>query len=159
MRRRGFTLLEVIVATLLMAVAVTGVLGALRVTLANAARLTDNDRLALLARRKLDELLATRDLPKGMPFEGLFAPEFAGGQPAGWTAVLAPFELSSMPPAPGQRMLERIELSVWCGPPERRRTLRLEAFRTALMLPADVAAFGAQATAAQAAGEQGETPP
>jgi general secretion pathway protein I len=145
MRRRGFTLLEVIVATLLMAVAVTGLLGALRATLANAGRLTGNDRLALLARRKMDDLLATRDLPKGIPFQGRFAPEFAGGQPAGWFAVVAPFEVSSVPPAPGQRMVERIELTVWSGEEPRRRTLRVETFRTAIMQPRDVEAFAAQA--------------
>jgi type II secretion system protein I len=74
MRERGFTLLEVLVATTLMAVAVVGLLGSLRTSLSNAARLTDYDRAALLARRQMDELLAARLLPKGVPIEGAVRP-------------------------------------------------------------------------------------
>ena len=55
-RNRGFTLLEVMVATTIMAIAVVGLLSSLSASLRNAARLTDNDRSALLARRKMDEL-------------------------------------------------------------------------------------------------------
>jgi general secretion pathway protein I len=143
-RQRGFTLLEVIVATLLMAIAVTGLLGVLRTSLSNAARLTDNDRMALLARRKMDEILSRRDLQKGLPIQGLFAPEFSGGVPAGWIAVLAPFEITTPAPSPGQRMVERVELTVWWGEESRRRTLRIETYRTALMQPADVDIFNTQ---------------
>jgi general secretion pathway protein I len=61
--RRGFTLLEVLVATTLMAIAITGLLGALRVSLTNASRLTETDRAAALARRPLDDSFAGRVSP------------------------------------------------------------------------------------------------
>ena len=56
-RRHGFTLLEVLVATLIMGIAISGVLSGLAAASRNAARLTDYDRATLLAREKMDELL------------------------------------------------------------------------------------------------------
>jgi general secretion pathway protein I len=137
---RGFTLLEVLVASVIMAVAVTGVLANLRTSLSNAARLSERDRAAILARRQMDTLVASRTLAKGMPFGGAWPAELTGGMPAGWQAVVAPFETNTLAGAalaPGQRFVERIELTVWWGPPESRRSLQLETFRTAVATPAD----------------------
>ena len=55
--RAGFTLLEVLVATTIMAIAVSGLLASLSTSLRVASRLTDYDRATLLAREKMDELL------------------------------------------------------------------------------------------------------
>lgn len=135
MRERGFTLLEVLVASTLMAVAVVGLLGTLRTSLSNAARLTDYDRAALLARRQMDELLATRGLPYGLSIEGTFAPRLTGGVRSGWRARVTPFESSAppgLPPPPGQPMLERIELEVWWASGADTKSLRIGAYRTAL---------------------------
>jgi general secretion pathway protein I len=140
---RGFTLLEVLVASTLMAIAVTGVLANLRTSLSNSARLSDHDRAAMLARRQMDTLVATRTLPKGMPLAGVWPPEATGGMPAGWQAVVSPFEYNApagAPLTPGSRFVERIALEVWWGPPGRRRSVQLETFRSAVATPADAQA-------------------
>lgn len=149
MRRgsRGFTLLEVLVATALMAVAVTGLLGALRASMSNAARLVENERALALARRQMEELLVTRPLPKGAPIEGRFPPEETGGAEAGWRAVVTPFEgmviqPGTVPPA-GTRILERIRLEVWWNSGGGRRSLHLTAYRGARVSADDVPFFEA----------------
>jgi general secretion pathway protein I len=144
MRERGFTLLEVLVATTLMAVAVAGLMGNLRTSLSNASRLTDYDRAALLARRQMDELLAARGLPKGMPLEGEFPARAAGGVRAGWRARILPFESAAppgVPPAPGSLILDRIELEVWWAAGQGRKSLKLAAYRRGLATPADAQLF------------------
>jgi general secretion pathway protein I len=144
MRERGFTLLEVLVATTLMAVAVVGLLGSLRTSLSNAARLTDYDRAALLARRQMDELLAARGLPKGIPIEGAYTPEVTGGVKAGWRARVMPFESGSplgAPPAPGAPILLRIELEIWWATGAGTKTMRVAAYRRAQATAEDVLLF------------------
>ena len=60
--RRGYTLLEVLVATSIMAIAVVGLLSNLSTSLSNAARLTDYDRASVLAKRTMDNLMLEPDL-------------------------------------------------------------------------------------------------
>jgi general secretion pathway protein I len=148
---RGFTLLEVLVATLLMGVAVVGLLGALRASLSNASRMVESERATALARRQMDELLLRRDLPKGVPLEGMFSPEETGGIEAGWRAVVRPFEgmtiLPGAVPPPGTRILDRIELEVWWRSGGARRSFTLAAYRSIPLGPGDVPFFEAmQAT-------------
>jgi prepilin-type N-terminal cleavage/methylation domain-containing protein len=135
--RRGFTLLEALVATALMAVAVTGVLTALSTSLRNAARLGDYDRGSLLARRKMTELMTEARLPRNVPLQGGFDRVVAAGlDDAGWRAVIRPFE---HPPGagPGTRILDRIELEVWWVARGQRRSFTLEAYRPGVLLPQD----------------------
>ena len=144
--RKGFTLLEVLVATLLMGIAVAGLMGGLRTSLSNAARLTDSARGTALARRQMDELLAIRDLPKGVPMEGRYPPQATGGVEAGWRARVLPFETQAMPgqvPAMGTRMLERIELLVWWKSGGQERHVELTGYRGARVRPEDLAALQA----------------
>ena len=54
----GFTLLEVLVATLIMGIAISGILSGLSGAARNASRLTDHDRVTLLAQQKMDDLNA-----------------------------------------------------------------------------------------------------
>lgn len=143
---RGFTLLEVLVATVIMGIAVTGLLSALRTSLRNAARASDTDRAAALARRQMDELLATRILPKGPPFGGVYPPELTGGVPAGWQARVTPMESSAIPgqaPPMNSRMMERIQLEIWWGDSQQRRTLQLEGYRGSRVTEADIPFFQA----------------
>ncbi len=126
--RRGFTLLEMLVATAIMGIAVVGLMSNLSASLRNAARLTDYDRAALLAHEKMDELLLDPQLPKLAVIQGVFDPAVSGGAPAGWSAQLTPFEVPPDAP-PGSDILEQLELRVWWGPPANQRSLVLEAYR------------------------------
>jgi general secretion pathway protein I len=132
MTRRGFTLLEVLVATTIMAIAVTGLLSSLSTSLRNASRLTDAGRGALLARRKMDELLLDRRLPKMAPFQGPIDPALTGGRSGGWRARVTPFDLGPTP-GPNQPILERIELEVWWETGPGQRKFGLEAYRPGVM--------------------------
>jgi len=132
MNRRGFTLLEVLVATLIMAIAVTGLLSALTTSLRSAARITDYDRAALLARQKMDELLLAVRVPKQTIFEGTWDAAETGDMKTGWRARITPFE---MPPGagPGTPILERVELEIWWMAGDQRRTFTLEGFRRGVL--------------------------
>lgn len=136
--QRGFTLLEVLVATTLMAIAISGILSALSSTMRNAARLTDYDRSAMLARRKMDELLVDKKLPKFVFLEGRWDPSMANGREAGWRARIMPWEIAPGS-GPGSNILERVELEVWWLEGERRRGLTLEGFRRSMLTPQDIA--------------------
>ncbi len=138
MNRRGFTLLEVLVATTVMALAVAGLVTALSASTRSAARLTERDRAAMLAKQKMDELLLTTKLPKLAPFEGRFDLASTGGIEAGWRARVSPFE-TQMPPVPGQGFLERIELEVWWKDSADTRRFALDGYRSSLLMVEDVA--------------------
>jgi general secretion pathway protein I len=132
MRQRGFTLLEMLVATAIMGIAVVGLMANLSASLRNAARLTDYDRAALLAHEKMDELLLDTRLPKLGTLQGDFDPALTGSAAAGWTARIAPFEVPPDAP-PGSEILEQLELTVWWGSKDRPRTLVLEAYRRGML--------------------------
>jgi general secretion pathway protein I len=127
-KERGFTLLEVMVATVIMGIAVVGLLAGISTSLRNAARLTDYDRAVLLGRAKMDSLLTDSHLPTMEILYGPFDPALMGGAEAGWRARLAIFEA---PPAggPGTPILERVELEIWWMSGPNRRTYMLEAYR------------------------------
>jgi general secretion pathway protein I len=135
MRSRGFTLLEMLVATAIMGIAVVGLLSNISTSLQHASRLTEYERATLAAKRTMDDLLLDTRLPYDRPFEGQFNPA-ATGIEGGWRARLTRFET---PPqaGPGTTVLERIELDVWWMSGSQKRALSLEAFRPAVVpLPA-----------------------
>lgn len=102
MNRRGFTLLEVMVATTIMGLAVVGLLSGISQSLRNADRVTEYDRAALLARSKMDELLLNYQLPKNTVISGEFPPPVVGGKQGGWRAKITPFEVPPNPAAGGE---------------------------------------------------------
>jgi hypothetical protein len=132
------------VATALMAIAIVGLLANLTTSMSNAAKLTEYDRAALLARRKMDDLLTERYLPKGAVLEGLFTPGQSGGVESGWRARATPAEWHGEELGPGQKILERVELEVWWKVGEKRKTLRLETYRATVLREQDMSAMASR---------------
>ena len=139
MTRRGFTLLEMLVATAIMGIAVVALLANLSTSLRNAARMTEYDRAAVLAREKMDELLVNPRLSRFAMLEGEFDPSVSGGIASGWRGRLTPFEAPPKAGA-GTAVLERLELTVWWGSESARRTMSLEGFRRTVLTAEDAAA-------------------
>jgi general secretion pathway protein I len=128
--RAGFSLLEVLVATVIMGIAVSGLIVGLSQSVKNAARLSDYDNAAMLARTKMNDLL----LDVTMPFDGAADGTFDNNH--GWRAVLKPFDA---PPnaGPGTLILQQVALEVWWQPESgTRRTMQLTGYRqTRIPLP------------------------
>ncbi len=143
MTRRGFTLLEMLVATLIMGIAVVGLLSSISTSLRHAGSLAERERATALAKRKMDELLVEPRLPRQTLLEGRFDPAAAGGVEAGWRARLTPFEI---PPqvVPGISVLDRLELEVWWMSGQSRRSLSMEGFRRYVLRPQDTGGAGGQ---------------
>lgn len=131
LRSRGFTLLEMLVATVIMGIAVVGLLSNLSTSLRNASRLNDYDKVTLLARRTMNELLLDRGLPKDRVIEGRYTREAAGVE-GGWRARVTEFE-APPEPRPGSIVVERVELEIWWMSGDRRRGFALEGFRRAVL--------------------------
>jgi general secretion pathway protein I len=136
MGKRGFTVLEMLVATTIMSIAVVGLLSGIAASTRNAARLREYGRAVQLARLRMNELLVDPRLPREVVVAGSYDPALSGGLEAGWQARLTAFE---MPPiqAPGQLSLDRIELQVWWMAGTRRRTFTLDGFRPRVWKPED----------------------
>jgi prepilin-type N-terminal cleavage/methylation domain-containing protein len=131
-QQRGFTLLEALVATMIMGVAVAGILDALAASSRNVARLTQADRAVLLARTKMDELLVDDGLPRKTFLDGQFTAAQAGAMNAGWRARVTPIE--SAPQATDLNwVIDRIELEIWWMDGATRRSFSLEGYRRALL--------------------------
>jgi general secretion pathway protein I len=140
--RRGFTLLEVIVATTIMAIAVTALLAGLSGAVRNASRLRDHDRVVQMARLRMNELLVDPALGRNASLGGRFEGALAGGLDAGWEAQITPF---ATPPAlvPGTPALDRVALEVWWNDGGGRHTFRLEGYREHVLTADEIVGAGA----------------
>lgn len=136
MNRRGFTLLEVLVATAIMGIAITALLSNLSVSLRTAGRLTDYDRAAMIARARMDELLVDQKLPHGTELQGALDPLRTGWTRSGWRAMVRVFERAPGS-GPGSPAVERVNLEIWWDTSQGRRTFTLEGFRRGMIQPED----------------------
>ena len=128
-RRAGFSLLEVLVATVIMGIAVTTLIVGLSQSVRNASRLADHDRAAMLARNKMNELLLDPAVPFTGSLEGLFDRTAQGNAEAGWRAVTRPFEMQPNA-GPGALVLQEIALEVWWKPQNSdRHAIRFQSYR------------------------------
>ncbi len=131
-RRGGFTLLEVLVATVVMGIAVAGLIAGLSQSVRNAGRLSEYDKGAMLARTKMNDLLLNRALPLSGSLEGKFGPDEAGSTDAGWKASIRPFEIQfpDQKQMPGMPLLQEVALEVWWQPAiGTRHTIQLAGYR------------------------------
>jgi hypothetical protein len=117
-----------IVATVILAVAVVGLMSGVSGALRNASRLTTYDRVVQVARLRMNDLLVDEALPRGEIVSGGFDSQIVGGAEAGWRARLTEFQPAS-DKIPGEIAVERIELEVWWMAGTERRTFTLEGFR------------------------------
>jgi len=134
----GFTLLEMIVATTIMGIAVVGLLTGISGATRNAARLRDYDRVVQLARLRMNELLLDERLPRNTEISGLFDPALSGGLNTGWRARVTIAE-ESPAPAPGDLALDRIQLEIWWMAGPQRRTFALDTYRRFTLRVEDIA--------------------
>lgn len=119
----GFTLLELIVATAIMGLAVVGLLSLVAGALSNAAIVREYDRAAMLARSQMNRLLVLEPLPLGETLRGEF------NEKSGWEARAEPFEWLQ-----GQQtsrpLLVRVTLTIWWESQRGRKTQEFEGYRT-----------------------------
>ncbi len=135
--QKGFTLLEVLVATAIMGVAVAGLLNTISAAAHNASRLTQYDRAVLLAKSKMDELLAEPKLQRNVPLVGEFEAVRTGGVPCSWRAVVQPFE--TIPGAgTGFWDVDRIELEIDWMDGATKHGFSLEGFRRGILQNGDI---------------------
>jgi general secretion pathway protein I len=136
-QNRGFTLLEVLVATTIMGVAVAGLLNTISAAAHNASRLTQYDRAVLLAKSKMDELLAEPKLQRNVPLAGEFEAVRTGGIPCSWQASVQPFEVT--PGAvPGTWVVDRVELEIDWMDGATKHSFSLEGFRRGVLQNGDL---------------------
>ena len=136
-KQHGFTVLEMVVATTIMAIAIVGLLSGIAASSRNASHLREYGRVVQLARLRMNELIAEPKLPRDVVITGNYDPAISGGLPAGWQYRVTTFE---NPPAitPGQIALDRVQLEVWWMSGTRKRTFSLEGFRPRMLRPEDV---------------------
>jgi len=137
MNQRGFTLLEMLVASTIMAIAIVGLLEGIGGATRNAARLRDYDRAASLARSRMNELLADDLLANGGSWNGAFDPALTGGLDIEWQARMSTVQ---MPPTPaiGQPCLQRIELQISWMAGDQKKTFTLDSYRTHMLRQGDL---------------------
>jgi hypothetical protein len=91
----------------------------------------------LLARAKMDELLIEPHFPLDTVVQGSFDASLTGGVQGGWRARMTRFDMPPTP-APGDQVLDRMELEIWWMVNTERRTFTLNGYRTDVLRPEDL---------------------
>jgi prepilin-type N-terminal cleavage/methylation domain-containing protein len=123
-KQSGFTLLEMLVATLIMAIAVTALMSNLSTSTSNLLRASDLDRLTNLTKSKMDELIVQPGRMDGV-YEGILDADSQGNARGRWKALVTVAALSPN----GADRLERIQLETWIQVGSKRKYLQLETYR------------------------------
>lgn len=129
---KGFTLLEVLVATAILGTAVAALFGLLSGALGNLSRLQAPEQALLLGPSKLNELLAAgfetdgiiAETPLDEKIQGRWDDRFR------WESRSTRFR-SSPVPAPGETILVRVELDVFweSGPENEEKKMSFETYQ------------------------------
>jgi hypothetical protein len=127
------------VAALIMAIAVVGLLTGIAGATRNASRLRDYDRVTQMGQLRMNELLTDFQMPLNTVVEGDFDPVQAGTLKAGWRAKLSNFEKPPNP-AVGDLVLDRVQLELWWMNGSQKKSLELEGFRQRVLQTKDLAA-------------------
>lgn len=126
-QQSGFTLIEVLVATVILAVGAAALLSNLSTSTGNLIRSTDSDRLAFYAKRKMDEVITLRNIPPGVWLEGKFEVGPDEKTTAGWRARVVPVKSLNLSYS---LRLDRVEMEAWVSTGgTRRKTLYLSSYR------------------------------
>ena len=118
---RGISLLEVVLATVLLGVSAAGLLGTINSALGGVRASREHSRAVMRATSVLDELLARPQLRAGQALQG------SVGATSGWIAAIDPW------PERGNRLqatgLVKVQVQVWWLSDGQRKTLTLDSYR------------------------------
>jgi prepilin-type N-terminal cleavage/methylation domain-containing protein len=132
----GFTLLEAMVASLIMAIAISALLVNLHTSLRNTERVSSYDRASVFAQHKMDELLADPTLGVLARVAGPYLPD-ADPMQSGWSARVRPFEYPSNLGS-SVSLLEEIHLEVWWLRGGEKKSFALNGYRAAMLTREDM---------------------
>lgn len=124
--QKGFSLIEVLVATIILAVAVSALLANLSTSTSNLFRASDIDRLTFLSKRKMDELITVQAIPTGSAVQGTLGMDEKNKPMVGFSYTITP--ASGVSSISGER-LERVRLQTWLLSGPKKRIMQLESFR------------------------------
>lgn len=129
--RRGFSLLEMLVATALLGAVIIGLLTLVTSSLSNSMVVREYDRATMLGKAKMNELLMVSPLAIGQPLSGRYDEDWH------WEAVVTPYE--AIPPVRvGGLMILRIQLLIsWRNATGDRRS-EFIGYRTVRVRPEDL---------------------
>lgn len=136
-RQGGFTLLEVIAAIMLLAVAFTALMKVAGASIALAQNAATRSAAAMLARSKLDTVFVTTPLQVGHS-AGQFDRQFA------WQLEVTPWGNAGNAAVGSPLQLYQLDLDVTWGPSSRPRSAHFRTLRLATVQPVAAATSGQQ---------------
>ena len=121
-KQSGFTLLEVMVATAIMGIAVTALLANLHLSIRNNERVREAEKIHFAAQQEMDRLLTEPSLPNFQQLAG------DSGNGVSWIAEATPFEYPLHPVA-GTLFLQRVQLKLRWMTNGKEHTYAIEGYR------------------------------
>lgn len=120
--RKGFTLVEALVAVTILGLAAASISGVLSTSLRNVSRAEDYQRVTLLARAQMHELLALERWNAGQTWKGQWAGDYR------WSAVASPVPRPQGVTDSGMDLMRLTLVGVW-QTPRGAKTYTLETAR------------------------------